>query len=132
MKNRLLQRLGQAIFGKAEPEDQPATESLIKAEPPEKFDKEKFLQRLLRRRAPKRRHQFSSKAMTRGVQQSLERAQRPNRLAFIYASMRQGVEIAKQRRQAYVQRRTIRWQHMFEANLPRMLNEELQRQGVMP
>lgn len=124
-KNRLLSRLGEAVFGKAKPD------ALITAEPPPKLDKEKFLRHLMRRRAPKRRHQFVRKSMTRGVQIALERAQRPSRLAFIYNSMRQDVELAAQRRHDYLQRRTKRWRVVVEDNLPRIFNEELQRQGIV-
>lgn len=128
---KLLQRLGQVVFGQVEQEsEKPAKETLIKADPPPKFDKMKFLQRLMRRRAPKRKNQFANKAMTRGVQRSLERAQRPARLAFIYESMRQANTIAKKRRADYVARRTKRWQGVMEANLPRMFEQELRRQGV--
>lgn len=104
MKIKLLEKLTQAVFGPINPESKP--EPIIKAEPPPEFDKMKFLQKLMRRRAPKRKNQFTNKAMTRGVQASLERAQRPARLAFIFESMRQGVEAAKKRRQEYLARQT--------------------------
>lgn len=108
MKNKFFKRLGEAVFGHVEPEiaEGPApTESLINAEPPPEFDKMKFLQKLMRRRAPKRKHMFRNKAMTRGVQASLERAQRPGRLSFIHTSMRQGVEAAARRRRDYLKRK---------------------------
>jgi hypothetical protein len=66
----------------------------------------------------------------RGVQKALEAKQRPSRLAFIFESMREGNRIAKERRTAYVKRRTARWRGVVEANMPRMFAAELAKQGL--
>ncbi len=55
---------------------------------------------------------------------------RQTRLDFIYDSIRQANEIAKARRADYVARRTVRWRSLVEKELPRMLNEELRKQGL--
>lgn len=56
---------------------------------------------------------------------------REQRMARIAESQRQGVEIAKQARIAYVQRRTDRWRGLVETNMPRMFNDALREAGIV-
>ena len=130
MKSKFLKHFGKAVFGRTEPEEK-EQEPLIKSDPPPKLDKEKFLRKFMRRRAPKRRNQFADKRMTRGVQMALERAQRPARLAFIYESMRQANEITKKHRAEYVARRSHRWRNLFEVHAPRMFEQELEQLNLI-
>lgn len=50
----------------------------------------------------------------------------------IIESQRQGVEVAKKKRQEYVQRRTDKWRGVVEKNMPVMFNEALADAGIMP
>lgn len=84
----------------------------------------------MRRRVVGRAPRFTDKRMQRGVQVAMERKQRPARLAAIYASMRRGVEIAKERRAAYLKRRGARWRGVVENNLPAMFAAEMEKQGM--
>lgn len=52
------------------------------------------------------------------------------RLNFIWESMRQGVEIARTRRAAYVARRTARFKKLVEKEVPRMFMQAMADLGM--
>lgn len=119
------------------------TEQLINAAPPEKTTLTKRLLRsghasslpkairkLLGLKVGKRKDQWGSKSMRRGVQISKEARQRPARLAFIHESQRQSIEAAAKNRAAYLKRRGARWRGVVEKNLPGMFLAALGAAGL--
>lgn len=119
------------------------TEPLINAEPPAATQITKrmlrsghaaSLPRAIRKlfglATSKRKDQWGSKAMRRGVQKSKEAKQRPARLAFIAESQRQALVLSTEARVAYVKRRTIRWRKLVERTLPGMFVSALQAAGL--
>lgn len=94
---------------------------------PKKKTEPSALLRFLRK--PKGAPNFADKRMQRGVQKAIAQKSRAARLERIYDSMRQGVRVAKERRDAYVQRRTERWKTVVENTMPAMFAEEMSRYG---
>lgn len=107
----------------------PLTRRLIRAGKTRNIPRE--VRKMLGLPVGRRSDQWGSKAMRRGVQKAKELKQRPSRLAFIFESMRQANEVAKEERRGYLQRRTDRWRALVEAKLPVMLNAALRQQGLV-
>lgn len=119
------QKLFGKVFGQNKEDDLSGFAGLTKAKP---GDRPATVR--MRRRRVNARNQFADIRMTRGVQKAIAASGKQPRLEVIWASMRQGVEIATTRRAAYLKRRGARWRKHVENIMPGMFQQAMVEQGL--